>query len=49
MVEAWLAGEPLPDGLEPEPPLPLSVARIRRVLGAYPAAVQVGGSPYPGT
>ncbi len=32
MVGAWLAGEELPAGLEPEPPSPASVDRVLRLL-----------------
>jgi len=36
MVEAWLSGQELPSGLEPEPPSPEAVERVLRLL-ARPA------------
>jgi pimeloyl-ACP methyl ester carboxylesterase len=37
MVEAWLSGEALPDGLLPEPPSPAAVERVRRRIQGHPA------------
>jgi pimeloyl-ACP methyl ester carboxylesterase len=34
MVEAWLSGAPLPDGLSPEPPNAQAVARLRELLAS---------------
>jgi pimeloyl-ACP methyl ester carboxylesterase len=47
MVEAWLAGAPLPDALLPEVASPAVVARLRRELGedSTPLAGVLQGSP----
>ncbi len=37
MVEAWLSGQALPAGLEPEPASPAAVERVLRLLDAAPA------------
>lgn len=38
VVEAWLAGEPLPESLEMEPPSPAAVARVRHEIDSRGAA-----------
>lgn len=43
MVEAWLTGAPLPDGLVPEPSDPAAVIRLRRLIDGQPDRPAVPG------